>query len=54
MRGHCCFVVVLDVRLCEAEGGAELKIVEGFLDDDERLEAVARFLGGELGPETVV
>ena len=33
------------------EGGGELEIVERFLDDDERLEAVARFLGGELGPE---
>ena len=36
-------------RLCE--GGAELEIIESFLDDDEGLEAVARFLGGELGPE---
>ena len=47
MRGHCRFVVA--DRLFE--GGAELEIVECFLDDDEGLEAVARFLGGELGPE---
>ena len=47
MRGYCRFCIA--DRLCE--GGAELEVVEGFLDDDERLEAVARFLGGELGPE---
>ena len=33
------------------KGGGELEIVERFLDDDEGLEAVARFLGGELEPE---
>ena len=47
MRGYCRFCIA--DRLCE--GGAELEVVEGFLDDDERLEAVARFLGWELGPE---
>ena len=36
---------------CLCKGGGELEIVERFLDDDEGLEAVARFLGGELGPE---
>ena len=50
VRGHCCFVVV--DRLCE--GGAELKIVEGFVDDDEGLETFARFLGGELVVRSVV
>ena len=33
------------------KGGGELEIVERFLDDDEGLEAVTCFLGGELGPE---
>jgi hypothetical protein len=33
------------------KGGGELEIVERFLDDDEGLEAVARFLGRELEPE---
>ena len=36
---------------CLGKGGGELEIVERFLDDDEGLEAVARFLGGELEPE---
>ena len=36
---------------CLCKGGGELEIVERFLDDDEGLEAVARFLGGELEPE---
>ena len=45
--GHCRFLVV--DRLFE--GGGELEIVERFLDDDEGLEAVTCFLGGELGPE---
>ena len=47
VRCYCRFCVA--DRWCE--GGAELEIIEGFLDDDERLVAVARFLGGELGPE---
>ena len=33
------------------EGGGELKVVDRLLDDDEGLEAIARFLGGELEPE---
>ena len=36
---------------CLCKGGGELEIVERFLDDDEGLEAVARFLGWELEPE---
>jgi hypothetical protein len=36
---------------CLCKGGGELEIVERFLGDDEGLEAVARFLGGELEPE---
>ena len=35
MRGYCRFCIA--DRLCE--GGAELEIVECFLDDDEGLEA---------------
>jgi hypothetical protein len=38
--GHCRFGV--PDRSCE--GGGELEIVERFLDDDEGLEAIARFL----------
>ena len=48
MGGRCCFGV--PDRSCE--GGGELEIVDQrFLDDDEGLEAIARFLGGELEPE---
>ena len=36
---------------CLCKGGGELDIVELFLDDYEGLEAVARFMGGELEPE---
>ena len=47
MHSHCHFLVANS----SFEGGGELEIVESFLDDDEGLEAVACFLGGELGPE---
>ena len=47
MGGHCCFCD--PDRSCK--GGGEFKVVDRLLDDDEGLEAIARFLGGELEPE---